>query len=305
MKSTTATNFFNLSRLLKEAETAAAQAETKSAAAVAEAAPAIEPITTDLRLHEQFHSRFLPAERNLVVYLPPGYAENPQHRYPVLYLHDGQNLFDGKTAYIPGKDWKADETAEDLINSGAIQPLIMVGIYNTGEQRIQEYTPWPDPKLGGGHADLYGRMLVEELIPFINQRYRTLPGPGETGLGGSSLGGLVTLYLGLRYPEVFGKLAVLSPSIWWDNKYMLDFVDRIGLKPRLKIWLDVGTAEGEDTLKNAEQVRDELLKCGWVEGDDLRYAEFKGARHEETAWGARVAPILKFLFPAHGTAADL
>ena len=89
-----------------------------------------------------------------------------------------------------------------------------MGIFNTGEHRIEEYTPTRDRKLGGGHAELYGRMLVEELKPFIESRYRTLSGPTNTGLGGSSLGGLATVYLGFTYPEVFGKLAVLSPSVW-------------------------------------------------------------------------------------------
>ena len=142
---------------------------------------------------------------DLLVYLPPRYKAERERRFPVLYMHDGQNLFDPETSFIRGKYWRMGETADALIEAGAIEPLIIVGIYNSGERRIDEYTPLQDRRLGGGHADAYGRMLVEELKPFIDAQYRTLPGPETCGMGGSSLGGLVTLYLGLRYPGVFSR----------------------------------------------------------------------------------------------------
>src|SRR5437764_959134 len=141
----------------------------------------------ELRLHRRFRSQFLEPERTLVVYVPPQYESHPQMRFQVLYMHDGQNLFDPSTAF-GGNEWRLDDTAEQLIERGAIEPVIIVGIYNTGEQRIHEYTPTADPKLGGGRADLYGRMLVEEIRPFIDKTYRTLHGAANTGLGGSSLG---------------------------------------------------------------------------------------------------------------------
>ena len=235
--------------------------------------------------------------RALVVYCPPGYEEQ-QQRYPVLYLHDGQNLFDATTSFIPGMDWKVDETAETLILEKAIQPLIIVGIYNAGKERIGEYTPTPDPKLGGGRAELYGRMLVEEIKPFIDREYRTLPDANSTGLGGSSLGGLVTLYLGLRYPEVFRKLAVISPSVWWDNRAIVTMVRQVARKPPLRIWIDIGTEEGNIHVRNAELLRDALLARGWIEGEDLRYTEIRGASHTESAWAERVSPVLRYLFPA-------
>ena len=114
-------------------------------------------------------------------------------------MQDGQNLFDPDTSFQKGNYWRMGETADALIFAGEIEPLIIVGIYNTGEHRIDEYTPVEDRRLGGGQADAYGQMLVEELKPFVDRSYRTLPGPANCGLGGSSLGGLVTLYLGLRY----------------------------------------------------------------------------------------------------------
>jgi predicted alpha/beta superfamily hydrolase len=252
--------------------------------------------TDSVQLLHNFISQFVPYRRDLVVYLPPDY-ERDNRRYPVLYLHDGQNLFDPETAYVKGMDWKADETADSLIRAGQIEPLIIVGIFNTGEHRIEEYTPTPDRKLGGGHAELYGRMLVEELKPFIDQRYRTLPDAHNSGLGGSSLGGLATLYLGFTHPDVFGKLAVLSPSVWWDNKAILKIISQTQPKPRLKIWLSMGTEESTSGLRDANSLRDTLVAEGWNEHDDLHYEVIVGAKHEESAWAERVDPVLRYLFP--------
>jgi predicted alpha/beta superfamily hydrolase len=256
-------------------------------------------IRTNLRKHPGFHSAFLSDPRDLVVYIPPGYEQDAGRRYPVLYLHDGQNLFEGATAFVPGQDWHVNDTAEELIKAGVIEPLIVVGVYNTGKRRIDEYTPTRDRRQGaGGDATLYGRMLTEELKPFIDREYRTLPDAGNTGLGGSSLGGLVTLFLGLQHPDVYGKLAVLSPSIWWDNRVILNLVRRTDPKPRLSIWLDIGTGEGGKHVRDARELRDELVKAGWVLGSDLVYAEIPDAGHNEAAWAGRVGPFLHFLFPA-------
>jgi predicted alpha/beta superfamily hydrolase len=219
-------------------------------------------------------------------------------RYPVLYLHDGQNLFDGATAFVPGQDWRVDDTAQELVIARVIEPLIIVGVYNTGEHRVDEYTPTRDRNQGaGGEAGLYGRMLTEELKPFIDRTYRTLPDPVNTGLGGSSLGGLATLYLGLQHPDVFGKLAVLSPSVWWDNRVILKLVRMTGPKPRLSIWLDIGTGEGGKTVRDARALRDEMVRAGWVLGADLQYSEIPDAGHNEAAWASRVGPFLTYLFP--------
>jgi predicted alpha/beta superfamily hydrolase len=257
--------------------------------------PGVHNTDSVQRLHNLI-SQYVPYRRDLVVYLPPDY-ESENRRYPVLYLHDGQNLFDPETAYVKGMDWKADETADSLIRAGEIEPLIIVGIFNTGEHRIEEYTPTPDRKLGGGHAELYGHMLVEELKPFIDERYRTLPDAHNTGLGGSSLGGLATLYLGFTHPEVFGKLAVLSPSVWWDNKAILKIISQTQPKPRLKIWLSMGTEESTTGLRDANSLRDTLVAEGWNEQDDLHYEVIIGAKHEEAAWAERVDPVLRYLFP--------
>jgi predicted alpha/beta superfamily hydrolase len=252
--------------------------------------------TDSVQRYHNFVSQYVPYRRGLVVYLPPDYESEERH-YPVLYLHDGQNLFDPETAYVRGMDWKADETADSLIRAGEIEPLIIVGIFNTGEHRIEEYTPTRDRKLGGGHAELYGHMLVEELKPFIDERYRTLPDAHNTGLGGSSLGGLATLYLGFTHPEVFGKLAVLSPSVWWDNKAILKIIRATQPKPRLKIWLSMGTEESKSGLRDANSLRDTLVARGWNEGEDLHYEVISGGKHDEAAWAEKVDPVLRYLFP--------
>lgn len=251
-----------------------------------------------LQKHDNFSSRFLRKKRDVIVYLPGIYQKRPDLQFPVLYLEDGQNLFDPATSFIPGMYWRVGETADALIAQGAIQPLIIVGIYNTGKQRINEYTPTRDQKLGGGKADKYGRLLVEELKPFIDSKYRVIGGSANTGLGGSSLGGLLTIYLGLKYPQVFGKLAVLSPSVWWNRRAILDFAASAPLTARPRIWLDVGTKEDAHTVANVTALRDTLFKRGWQDGRDLRFEVIDGAQHNEAAWAERVGPFLQFLFPA-------
>ncbi len=250
-----------------------------------------------LHLHQQFPSQIEDEKHDFIVYLPPMYEAEADRRFPVLYMQDGQNLFDPETSFTKGNYWHLGETADALALAGEIEPLIIVGIYNTGEHRIDEYTPVEDKRLGGGQADAYGQMLVEELKPFVDRTYRTLPGTAHCGLGGSSLGGLVTLYLGLRYTWMFSKLAVMSPSVWWRNGAILRTVAKIRRKPELKIWLDIGTREGQRALPDARELNLTLVKKGWVEGQDLRYFEAPDAEHTESAWAARVAPMLKFLFP--------
>jgi enterochelin esterase-like enzyme len=254
--------------------------------------------SAQLRKHQQFRSRFLRNQRDLAVYLPPGYNEQPQRHFPVLYLQDGQNLFDGSTSFIPGMDWHVGQTADSLISSGLVQPIIIVGIYNAGKARVREYTPTKVPRLGGGRADRFAKFLVEEVLPFVQGEYRTISGRGHTGLGGSSLGGLVSLYVGLKMPHIFGKLAALSPSVWWNQRVIIRFAESSSISPRPRIWLDIGTREGPRVVDDVEHFRDVLLKKGWRLSQDLHYERVEGAEHNEAAWAQRVGPFLQFLFPA-------
>jgi predicted alpha/beta superfamily hydrolase len=253
-----------------------------------------------LRKHERFRSRFLRNQRDLIVYLPPGYENQPWALFPVVYLQDGQNLFDSATAF-GGVAWNIQETADRLIDRGMVQPLIIVGIYNTGKSRIQEYAPTKAPKLGGGRADRYAKFLTQEVMPFIEKAYRVISGPSAAGIGGSSLGGLVSLYLGLKMPEIFGKIAALSPSVWWNQRVIHRFAADAQVQPRPQIWLDIGTREGPRIVQDVEQFRDILLKKGWHLGEDLHYERIEGGEHNEAAWAKRVGPFLQFLYPAAET----
>ena len=260
-------------------------------------------LTGDVRLHKDFHSQILNNDRNVIVYLPPGYDADKHKRYSVFYMHDGQNLFDGATSFIPGQEWRVDETAQALIQARKIEPLIIVGIYNTGMERVNEYTEQADAKYkAGGKANLYGRFLVEELKPFIDQTYRTKTDAEHTGIGGSSLGGSVSLYLGLKYPNVFSRVAVVSPAVWWADYHIVQYTDQQP-KQSLRIWLDIGTKEGRDaseaqkTVDGADLLESALLRKGWRLGKDLEFVKAEGAEHNERAWAARVDQILEFLFP--------
>jgi predicted alpha/beta superfamily hydrolase len=252
-----------------------------------------------LRLHRKFPSKFLSTYRDLIVYLPPGYAET-QTRHPVLYLQDGQNLFDPATAFL-GQDWQADITADNMIERSEIQPPIIVGVYNTGGRRMSEYAPTRDQRhRKGGKADRYAEMLARDIKPFIDHEYRTLKAAKYSAVGGSSLGGLVSLVAGLEYPRVFGCLAIISPSVWWDHRSILRWVHDFSETCRPRIWLDVGTNEGsvpQAIVEDTRMLRQALLEKGWREGHDLSYHEVQDADHSERAWSARFGAVLAYLFP--------
>ncbi len=265
-----------------------------------ESAPPIQPVLTGtIRTHTGFSSQLL-GPRDLIVYLPPGYDQETSRRYPVLYMQDGQTVFD---ASIAGMEWQMDEIAERLIAAKQIEPVIIVGVYST-EVRWDEYTPTylelkqPNGfvRKGGGKADLYGRLLIEELKPFIDRTYRTRPEQQSTSLGGASLGGLVSIYLGLKHPDVFGGLLVVSPSVPWDDYLILKTVAALPAKTAQRIWVDMGTSEVEEALTGARRLRDALIAKGWKPGVDLLYLEQEGGRHEEIAWASRVEPMLRFLY---------
>ena len=243
-------------------------------------------------------SRFLTQAHELVVCVPPGYDTDTDRYYPVVYLHDGQNVFDEYPMAPFGVQWGVDTTARALIHAGALEPIILVAIGNAGRDRIDEYTPTRDAGHdAGGLADRYGQMLAYEIKPFIDRHYRTKRDAANTGLIGSSLGGLLTLHLGLTHPAIFGKLALLSPSVWWDDRWIVrQLVTNVGGRPDLTIWLDVGTLE-KRMLRGARLLCRVLQRRGWRLGENLEYAEIEGALHDERSWGLRIGRVLRFLFP--------
>jgi predicted alpha/beta superfamily hydrolase len=252
-----------------------------------------------LHLHRRLPSKFLATGRDLIVYVPPGYAESDT-RHPVLYLQDGQNIFDPSSAF-GGQDWRADVTADAMIERGEIQPPIIVGIYNIGAGRMSEYTPTRDKRRRkGGKADRYAEMMAREIKPFIDHEYRTVKSASKTAVAGSSLGGLVSLMVGLEYPRVFGQLAILSPSVWWDDRAIVRLVEQFRSNVRPRIWLDIGTCEGDAPMQcvhDARVLRQALLDKGWIEGETLVYHEIADGTHSETAWAARFGAVLAYLFP--------
>jgi len=266
------------------------------------AAPPESTATGDIRLHQEFGSKHLVNSRTVAVWLPPGYKASAPRRYPVLYLHDGQNLFDAATAAF-GHEWQADETAARLIREGTIPPLIMIGIFNTND-RMNEYTTHKDAdRERGGRGEPYARFLVEELKPFIDRTYRTRPEPEHTALAGSSLGGLISLEIALRHPETFGKVAALSPSLWWSNEQILqDVKTHHDAVKRLRVWIDMGTREGgkpdepSPEIPRLRRLKSEFQGAGLTADRDLHIKEIEGGQHREADWAARFPRVLTFLF---------
>jgi predicted alpha/beta superfamily hydrolase len=260
-------------------------------------------LTGKIKRHRGFRSKILGNRRDVLVYLPRGYRRFSHQRYPVLYLQDGQNVFDAATSFT-GVEWGVDETAERLIQEKLIEPLIIVAIANTGKDRIHEYAPSPgavfesalEESRSRGLGRDYGRFLIEELKPYIDEKYRTKCEAEFTGLGGSSMGGLVTMALGLWFPNVFTRLLVMSPAVWWDDEVIVRRGEELDRKLPLKIWLDTGS--NETGWERAQTLRDALVEKGWRLNHDLNYLEVKGGDHSEGAWAARVGPALRFLFRA-------
>jgi predicted alpha/beta superfamily hydrolase len=247
-------------------------------------------------LHD-FRSAVLGTSRRVSIYLPPGYDESTA-RYPVLYLQDGQNLFDPERAFVPGQDWGLDEAAEALIGGGEIAPLIMVGIDHAGADRLEEYTPSCDARRrAGGRLGAYRQFVVDELKPWIDARYRTRAAAASTGVAGSSLGGLAALEIGLSRPDVFGRLAALSPSLWWDRRCVIERARALPGRLDLAIWLDAGTHEGPGVIHHARVLKNVLLRHGWRLGRDLHYREIAWGQHSEAAWALRAPDVLRALFP--------
>jgi predicted alpha/beta superfamily hydrolase len=234
-------------------------------------------------------SEFPGLDRDLAVYLPPSYGTGDR-RYPVLYLQDGQNLFDPAASFAGS--WRVD-LAMDRAAARGIE-AIGVGIPNSGKDRIVEYSPFDDPETGPGRAAEYVAYLTETIKPLVDARFRTRPGRETTGVAGSSMGGLVSLFAGFVRPDVFGIMAALSPSLWYAGRAIFGLLEAAPSHPA-KVYLDVGRLEGGQTLDDARRLRDLLRAKGYVPGAQLRYLEDRRGRHDEAAWGRRFGAALPFL----------
>jgi len=260
-------------------------------------------LTGDVRVHEGFESKILGNERTIRVWLPPNYDAKKAGGYPVVYFCDGQNVFDGMTSFIPNQEWRADETAQAMVEAGLIPPVVLVAIDNAGMKRADEYLPTKgklgDSEVGGGATD-YGNFLVREVKPFIASKYAVSKDANKTGLIGSSFGGIVTFYLGISRPTEFGLLGVMSPSFWWDDQRLVRDAGNWKGKPDVKIWMDMGLEEGAQMAGPGREMRDALLKQGFVSGKDLRFYEEANAGHNERAWAGRLDLCLQFLLSEVG-----
>ena len=245
-------------------------------------------VTGNVKYHRRFHSAILGNDRDLIVWLPGDYDKHPARRYPVLYAHDGQNLFDPATAFA-GVDWALDETADSLIHAGRIGPLIVVGIANT-DDRMHEYTT--------ARGREYARFLIEEVKPFVDKTYRTLPDRSHTAVMGSSLGGLISLFLAWEHPQVFSMAACLSGSWMWDKAAAFELIEGDTLPaPSIKLYIDHGSEGDEGRYAWIyRSMRDTLIGRGFVLGKTLEYNFGIGDSHHESAWARRVWRPMVFFF---------
>lgn len=232
------------------------------------------------------------APRDLLVYLPPSYATQPTQRYPVLYLHDGQNVFDAATSFAG--EWGADEAAEDLAAQG--HETILVAVPNSGKARAAEYSPWPVRPFSwrGARADAYCAFLIETVKPCVDASFRTSSECAMTGIAGSSLGGLISLYACLTRPGVFGFCAALSPALWPGRGRIYELA-RTRRDDGLRVYLDAGGREVNGKLvAQVRRLRDLLAR----QGCDVAYVEDPDGDHNEAAWRRRFpAALAWFLDP--------
>lgn len=245
-----------------------------------------DEIIGKVEYHKEFASSILNNKRDIIVWLPIGYnpQKNPNKKYPVLYMHDGQNIMDPKTAYV-GKDWRVDETVMKLIKQKKIKEIIVVGIYNTPD-RLDEYS-WSEK------GQNYLKFIVTELKPFIDSSYKTLSDKDNTAIMGSSMGGLISFYAAWHYPNIFTMAGCMSSSFYYNNDKSLKLVQSYrGKKKQVKFYID----HGEDGLIRGQKMFCLLTQKGYVLGQDIDYFYAPGAEHNEKEWAARLERPLIFFF---------
>lgn len=267
--------------------------------------PGTHTVTGTVRVLEGVHSPQLDNRRDLLVYLPDGHAGG--RRYPVIYMHDGQNLFDETTSFVG--EWHADEVMQALEPEGTA--AIIVGIPNMGAERMDEYSPFIDHRISRGRGDLYTRFITETVKPLVDASFNTLPDRDHTGVMGSSMGGIISLYAFFAQSHIFGFAGVMSPALGFAQRATFDWVRTRPFAPG-RIYIDMGTAEAMGPrpllrlrwlesrysnrhVQDARAMRDLLRAKGYRDGHDLLYVEDEGAPHNESAWARRLPDALRFL----------
>ncbi len=288
-------------RTLKPVKTESIAIEVATWVDQGQAEPGKSTLTGNIRTHVGFHSTLLDNDRTLVVYLPPGYDENPDKRYPVLYMQDGQNLFDTAMSFA-GVEWNVDETAEKLINEGKIEPVIIVGIYNSPD-RTEEFTPIrkseSDPVARGVY---YGWFVAYEVKRFIDKTYRTLPDREHTAIAGSSLGGLIALDAARAHNDVFGECVAMSPALWSaEGELLSQWTADNDWMTNTKFWIDMGEGETEDypageAVPHLQTLASTMQSAGLVKDNDYVERVVEGEEQNEAAWSKRFGDVLMFLY---------
>lgn len=248
------------------------------------AAANVKIVSTDFNMPQ------LNRTRRIWMYFPPDY-ETSGIRYPVLYMHDGQNLFDATTSF--SGEWAVDETLNNLASQGKRVPIV-VGIDNGGGDRIGEYTPFKNTQYGGGDGEKYLQFIVETLKPYIDQHYRTLPGRETTGILGSSLGGLISHYGSLAYQETFSKAGLFSPSYWFSDS-VWKFTHDAGKRKDMKFYQLCGTNESSSMVAEMQRMNDSLVKIGYDQANVFNKV-VTGGQHNETLWREAFGDAYLWLF---------
>ncbi len=233
--------------------------------------------------------------RKIWMYLPNDYQTAPQKRYPVIYMHDAQNIFDQATSF--SGEWQVDETLS-LLQTQGNYGAIVVGIDNGGSTRIDEYSPWINTQYGGGQGDEYVSFLVNTLKPYIDQNYRTLVTAPNTGIIGSSMGGLISLYAVSEYPSVFGKGGIFSPSIWFArNSVQSQITSKNYTNTPLRLYFLGGTNESTSMVSDMQNARNAFVGSG-VQGTSVSLVTHQDGAHSEWYWRREFGAAYQFLFPA-------
>lgn len=242
--------------------------------------------------NKQFPMTPLPGTRTIRIYLPPDYKSSTKH-YPVIYMHDGQNLFDNNTSF--SGEWRVDETMDQLYSKTGFTALV-VGIDNGGSSRIAEYTPWENSQYGGGKGDDYLKFIVNNLKPSIDSAFRTKKDKANTGLWGSSLGGLISYYGGLAYPDVFGMIGVFSPSFWFSNQIDSFTKTNANIDNQRMFFLSGGQESNSISVPAETSEIIALMKANGYPENGIRHIIVENGTHSESFWRNHVKEGLNWLF---------
>ena len=233
------------------------------------------------------------SDRLVRVLVPSGYDETRPDPYPLLLVHDGQNLFAQGSTAPGGGSWRVDLAIERLVAAGRIPPLLVAGIDHAGVDRIDEFSPTSAGRSGAGRAAEYARMVVADILPRLSADHHVRVDANGLGIGGSSMGGLVTLWMAILFPGLFGRLIVMSPSLWWDHRVVLRHLRKHELEPLPRIWIDAGRREGAAVTRDARELHRILRRQS---RSAVRYVEDPRGDHSEASWGRRFPEAVEWLY---------